>query len=303
MLLDIDPFELQGVPMIAITAASGQLGHLVIDALLDRGVPADQIVAAVRTPAKAADIAARGVVVREADYDHPETLATAFAGVDTLLLISGSEVGQRARQHGNAITAAKAAGVGRIVYTSAPQADTSALILAPEHKATEELLAASGIPNTLLRNNWYVENYLPALDQARESGVILASVGDGRVAMAPRKDFAEAAAVALLDDATAGRTYELSGDVAVSFYDLAAAAAEVLGREVTYTPVSSDEHAEILKAAGLDEGTIGFLVGLDANIRDGLLATATTDLSTLVGRPTTPLVEALKAAVAEPAAK
>ena len=160
--------------MIAVTGATGHLGRLVVEALLARGVAPEGVVAAVRTPGRAADLAARGVVVREADYSRPETLTSALEGVETLLLVSSSEVGQRAAQHANVVEAAKAAGVGRIVYTSAPHADTSALILAPEHKATEEILAASGLAVTVLRNNWYTENFTAAVDQARESGVIAA---------------------------------------------------------------------------------------------------------------------------------
>ncbi len=283
--------------MIAVTGATGHLGRLVVESLLERGTPADQVAAAVRTPAKAADLAARGVLVREADYSRPETLAAAFEGVDTLLLVSSSEVGQRVPQHVAVIDAAKAAGVGRVVYTSAPQADTSTLVLAPDHKATEEYLAQSGLSTTVLRNNWYTENYLQAVQQAKDSGEILASVGDGKVASAPRSDFAEAAAVVLVDDSHAGKVYELSGDVAWTHDELAAAAGEVLGREVSYHRVSPEEHAAVLAGFGLDEGTVGFVVALDGNIRDGELATVTSDLSTLLGRPTTGLVEALRAAL------
>ncbi|WPF81387.1 SDR family oxidoreductase [Sanguibacter sp. 4.1] len=283
--------------MIAVTGATGHLGRLVVESLLERGTPADQVVAAVRTPAKAADLAARGVQVREADYSRPETLAAAFEGVDTLLLVSSSEVGQRVPQHVAVIDAAKAAGVGRVVYTSAPQADTSTLVLAPDHKATEEYLAQSGLATTILRNNWYTENYLQPVQQAKDSGEILASVGDGKVASAPRSDFAEAAAVVLVDDSHAGKVYELSGDVAWTHDELAAAAGEVLGREVSYHRVSPEEHAAVLAGFGLDEGTVGFVVALDGNIRDGELATVTSDLSTLLGRPTTGLVEALRAAL------
>ncbi|SDC38168.1 NAD(P)H dehydrogenase (quinone) [Sanguibacter gelidistatuariae] len=283
--------------MIAVTGATGHLGRLVVDALLARGVAPEQIVAAVRTPARASDLAALGVAVREADYSRPETLVPALEGVKTLLLVSSSEVGRRAAQHANVIDAAKAAGVERIVYTSAPHADTSTLILAPEHKATEELLTASGLATTILRNNWYTENYAPALEQARESGVISASVGEGRVASATRKDFAEAAAVVLIRDDQAGKVYELTGDLAWTHEELARAASEILGREVTYRSLTSAEHAAALAAAGLDEGTAGFLVALDANIREGLLGEVTNDLTDLLGRPTTPLTEGLAAAL------
>ncbi|QDW62783.1 SDR family oxidoreductase [Oerskovia sp. KBS0722] len=287
--------------MIAVTAATGHLGHLVVDSLLERGVAPERIVAAVRTPAKAADLAERGVVVREADYSRPETLATALAGVDVLLLVSGSEVGQRVQQHANVVEAAKVAGVRHLVYTSAPRATTSALVLAPEHKATEELVAASGLPATILRNGWYTENYLGAVEQARETGVVLGSVGEGLVASASRKDYAEAAAVVLAaadaDPAFEGGVHELSGDVAWDYPFLAATIGEIVGREVVYQDVTPEVHLQVLLDAGLDEGTAGFVVALDGNTRDGLLAATSGELSRLVGRPTTPLAEGLRAAV------
>ncbi|RXR28111.1 SDR family oxidoreductase [Oerskovia turbata] len=287
--------------MIAVTAVTGHLGHLVVDSLVEHGVAPERIVAAVRTPAKAADLAERGVVVREADYSRPETLATALAGVDVLLLISGSEVGRRVQQHANVVEAARAAGVRHLVYTSAPQATTSALVLAPEHKATEELVAASGLPATILRNGWYTENYLGAVEQARETGVVLGSVGEGLVASASRKDYAEAAAVVLAaadaDPAFEGGVHELSGDVAWDHPYLAATIGEIVGREVVYQDVTPEAHLQILLDAGLDEGTAGFVVALDGNTRDGLLAATSGELSRLLGRPTTPLAEGLRAAV------
>ncbi|MFC8923546.1 NAD(P)H-binding protein [Cellulosimicrobium sp. NPDC057127] len=286
---------------IAVTGASGHLGRLVVESLLARDVAPGDVVAAVRTTSAVADLAGRGVVVREADYDRPETLRDALAGVGVLVLVSGSEVGRRVEQHGNVVEAARAAGVARVVYTSAPRATTSALVLAPEHKATEELLAASGLSTTVLRNNWYTENYVADVERARETGEIVASVGDGRVASASRADFAEAAAVvavdALRDGSHDGAVHELGGDVAWSYDDLAAAAAEVLGRPVAYRRVTPEQHRELLVGAGLDEGTAGFVVALDGNIRDGLLSEASGDLARLLGRPTTPLVEGLRAAV------
>ncbi|MFE4463877.1 NAD(P)H-binding protein [Oerskovia sp. NPDC056781] len=286
--------------MIAVTAATGHLGHLVVDSLLEHGVAPERVVAAVRTPTKAADLAERGVVVREADYSRPETLATALAGVDVLLLVSGSEVGQRVRQHANVVEAAKAAGVRHLVYTSAPRATTSALVLAPEHKATEELIATSGLSATILRNGWYTENYLAAVEQARETGVVVGSVGEGLVASASRKDYAEAAAVVLAaadaDPGFEGGVHELSGDVAWDHPYLAATIGEIVGREVVYQDVTPEEHAQILLDAGLDAGTAGFVVALDGNTRDGLLAATSGELSRLVGRPTTPLADGLRAA-------
>ncbi|MFC8599610.1 SDR family oxidoreductase [Isoptericola sp. NPDC057191] len=290
---------------IAVTGTSGHLGRLVVESLLARGAAPADVVALARSTEKVADLAARGVVVREADYDRPETLALALDGVDVLVLVSGSAVGQRVRQHGAVIDAAKGAGVGRVIYTSAPHADTSPLVLAPEHKATEELLAASGLSTTVLRNGWYTENYLDDVRGAGESGEIVRSVGDGRVASASRADYAEAAAVVALDARLGGSpagshdgaVYELSGDVAWDFDELAAAAAEILGRPVTYRRLTADEHRAALLAAGLDEGTAGFVVALDGDTRDGLLAETSGDLARLIGRPTTPLAEGLRRAL------
>jgi NAD(P)H dehydrogenase (quinone) len=281
---------------IAVTAATGQLGTLVIDALLDRTTP-DQLVAIVRDPAKADSLVARGIDVRIAAYDDPAALETALAGVDTVLLISGNEIGQRATQHRNVIDAAVAQGVARLVYTSAPQVDTSTLPVAPEHLETERHLAAVGIEHVLLRNGWYSENYLPALETAAATGSVLTSAGEGRVASAARRDFAEAAAVVLTADGPLKPVYELAGDVAWTHADLAAAFSDVLGRPVAVADVSADEQSAILASAGLDDGLIGFLVATDASIARGELALATGDLSALIGRPTTPIVETFRAAV------
>lgn len=278
---------------IAITAATGQLGRLVVEQLLDTR-PATEIVAVVRDAAKAAPLAARGVDVRVADYIDRPSLETAFQGVDTLLFVSGSEVGQRVTQHQNVVDAATAAGVGRVVYTSAPRATTSELILAPEHKATEEYLEASGLPFTILRNNWYTENYAPQLDVVRESGTLVAAVGDGRIASATRADYAAGAVAVLTGEGHDGKVYELGGDVAWTYDDLAAALGEVVGREVVYKPVDAAQLTAILTGAGVDEGTAAFAVALDQNIAAGALAEVTSDLSRLIARPTTPLVEGLR---------
>ena len=279
---------------ILVTAASGPFGRLVVQSLLASGVPAGQIRAGARTVDKAADL---GVEVVHLDYSDPASLGTALVGVDSLLLVSGSEVGQRVAQHGNVIDAAAIAGVSHLVYTSAPAATTSALVLAPEHKATEEAIAASGIPATILRNSWYTENYTSVVEQARATGEIVSSVGDGRVASASRKDYADAAAAVLTNPEHIGATYELSGDRAWDFTELAAVAADLIGSPVAYRAVSPAEHAEYLAAAGLDEGTAGFVVALDGNIRDGLLAVTTGDLGRVIGRPTTPLAEGLREAL------
>jgi NAD(P)H dehydrogenase (quinone) len=282
---------------IVVTGARGHLGHLVVEGLLREGVAPTAIIAGARNVDKLADFASRGVDVRRLDYTDAASLTSAFAGADTLMLVSGSEVGQRATQHAAAIDAAVAAGITRIVYTSAPRATDTELVVAPEHKITEELLAASGLDTTILRNAWYTENYVPTAKQARESGVVMASVGDGRVASASRADYADAAVVVLTTDGHAGRVYELSGDVAWSFDDLAAAIAVAVGRDVVYTPVTPEEQAAILKSAGLNDGTIGFVVAMDANIRAGLLGETSGELSRLIGRPTTLLAEGLAAAI------
>ncbi|WP_258724852.1 SDR family oxidoreductase [Cellulomonas sp. NS3] len=282
---------------VVVTGATGHLGRLVVTELLARGVPAADVVATGRRVEALADLAAQGVRVVASDYADVDSLRVAFEGADTVLLVSGNEVGQRVTQHGNAIEAAKAAGVGRLVYTSAPRATTSDLVLAPEHKATEELLAASGLATTILRNNWYTENYVPTVEQARATGEVVGSAGEGRVASATRADFAAAAAAVLTTPGHEGKVYELGGDTAWTHHELAAALGEVLGREVVYRPVTPEEHLAVLTTAGLDEGTAGFVVALDGNIREGALADVTGELSRLTGRPTTSLVDGLRAAV------
>jgi NAD(P)H dehydrogenase (quinone) len=283
---------------IVVTGATGHLGRLVVENLLDRGNRADQIVAAGRNTATLADLADRGVRIAAIDLDDSDSLKRAFTGTDIVLLVSSNAVGQRLRQHSNAIDAAAATGVGRLVYTSAPHADTTDLVLAPEHKATEEHLRASGLQFTVLRNGWYTENYLPAIEQARTTGSIVASVGDGRVASASRSDYAAAAAVVLTEPGHEGQVYELSGDDAWTHYELAAAASQVLDRQVTYQPVTPQEHLDILRSAGLDDGTAQFLVTLDGDTGRGLLAETSGTLRRLIGRPTTPLVDALRTALA-----
>ncbi|HET6703450.1 SDR family oxidoreductase [Amycolatopsis sp.] len=274
--------------MIVVTGATGHLGKLVVEGLLEK-LPADQVVAAVRTPEKAADLAERGVEVRRADYADPESLVTAFKGADKVLLVSSSEVGQRVAQHQAVVDAAKEAGAGHLVYTSAPKATTSALVLAPEHKATEELIAASGLTATILRNNWYNENYADTIKQAVATGSFAGSAGDGRVASATRADYAAAAVAVLTGEGHEGKIYELAGDVTWTYADLAAEIAKATGREITYADLPADEHAKVLAQAGLPEPVVGLLVALDANTKDGLLAETSADLRTLIGRPSTPI--------------
>lgn len=282
---------------IVVTGATGHLGHLIVESLLNRGVPADEIVAVGRKVDKAADLADRGVRVTVADYEDAASLDAALAGADTLVLVSSSEVGKRASQHVAAIDAAKRAGVARVIYTSAPAARTSELILAPEHKATEEHLEQSGLAHTVLRNGWYNENYVGSAAQAVASGTLAASVGDGKVASAARADYAEAAAVVATTDGHGGKVYELSGDNAWDFAELAATVASIAGIPVTYASLSPEEHHAALTGAGLDEGTAGFVVALDGNIRDGLLSVTSGDLSRLIARPTTPIETTLAQAL------
>jgi NAD(P)H dehydrogenase (quinone) len=283
---------------IVVTGATGPLGRHIVVALIARGVSAANIVAVGRNADKLATLADAGVRTAVADYSDRTSLDAAFAGAGTLVLVSGSEVGQRVQQHTNAIDAAVAAGVSRIVYTSAPAATTSTLVLAPEHKATEEYLAQSGVTTTILRNSWYTENYAADVARSAESGVLLSSTDEGRVASASRADYADAVAAVLTSEGHENAVYELSGDVAWAYTDLAAAIAEITGKPVEWKNVSPEEHAAVLTGAGLDEGTAGFVVALDGNIRDGLLGVTTGDLSRLIGRPTTPLVEGLRAAIA-----
>jgi len=281
---------------IVITGATGQLGRLVVESLLDSGLPAEQIVAAGRTTDRIADLAERGVQVRSIDFSQPESLRQAFAGADKVLLVSGSEVGQRVEQHRNAIQAAKDAGVGLIAYTSIANADTTAMQLAAEHIATEEILRGSGIPFTLLRNGWYLENYTGQLPVQVQHGAVLGSAGEGRVSAAARGDYAAAAAAVLLRDDQAGKVYELGGDHAFTLSELAGEVSAASGQPVTYQNLPAEEYAQVLVGAGLPEPYAAILADSDLGIARGDLLVTSGDLSTLLGRPTTPLREAVRAA-------
>lgn len=284
--------------MIAVTGATGQLGRLVIDALLGR-VPAGDIVALVRDPAKAADLAAKGVTVRRADYDEPETLASALAGIGRLLLISGNAIGRRLPQHRAVIEAAKAAGVPFIAYTSVLRADSSALGVAVEHRATEELLAASGIAHALLRNGWYTENYTASVPVALQHGVLLGSAGEGRIASAARADYAEAAAAVLTAaELPAGKVYELAGDSAFTLAGFAAELSRQTGRAIPYNNLPEAEYRGILLHAGLPEGLADLIAQSDAAAAGGALFDDGGELGRLIGRPTTPLAASISAALA-----
>ncbi|WBB97231.1 NAD(P)H-binding protein [Solwaraspora sp. WMMA2080] len=294
--------------MITVTGAAGQLGRLVVDELLDSGLPPAQLVAVVRNPDKADDLAARGVQVRHGDYDQPQTLGPALAGTRKLLLISGSEVGRRIDQHRNAVAAAKAAGVDLIAYTSILKADTSSVPLAAEHLATEQLIRDSGLPFVLLRNGWYLENYTGSvLPQALATGSVLGAAGSGRVAAATRADFAAAAVAVLTAPApagaaanagTAGTVYELGGDEPFTLAELAAEISRHSGREIGYQDLPADVYAKALTDAGVPEAFASVLAASDVGIARGDLTTDSGDLARLIGRPTTSLGEAVRAALA-----
>lgn len=279
---------------LVVTGATGQLGRLVVTSLLAKGVPADQVVALGRDEQRLAGLAALGVTTRRVDYADAAALAGALAGADRVLLISGSEVGQRLPQHQNVIAAAKAAGVGLLAYTSIANAATSGLALAAEHQATEEAIVASGLPHTFLRNSWYTENYTGQLATYAEHDTVLGAAGDGRVSAATRADLAEAAAAALLLDQPK-EVYELGGE-AFSLKELAATVGDVLGKDVTYTDLPADGLTEVLVGAGLPEPYAAILADADLGLGRGELYVDPTDLEELLGRPATSLADALRAA-------
>lgn len=282
--------------MIAITAATGQLGRLVVDELL-KTIPASALVAVVRKPARAADLTARGVAVRQGDYTDPAGLQRAFAGVDKVLLISSNEIGQRASQHKNAIEAAKNAGVKLVVYTSLLRADTTSLSLGPEHVATEAALKASGLPFIILRNGWYSENYTASILPAVANGAFLGSAGEGRISGAARADYAAAAAAALTGGATPGRTYELAGDSAFTLTELAAEISRQTGKAIPYRNLPEADYAAILLKIGLPPVFATGLAAWDVDASKGALFDDGHQLSKLIGRATTPLAESVRQAL------
>lgn len=282
---------------IVITGATGNLGRLVIDGLLSARVPAERIAAVVRDKEKAADIADRGVELRVADYSAPETLGAAFAAGDRVLLISGSEIGQRVTQHRAVIDAARNAGVAVLAYTGVLGGPDADFDLAAEHKATEQAILDSGLPAVLLRNGWYHENYTESLAPVLEHGSVVASAGSGRVASASRADYAAAAVAVLTGEGHEGKTYELSGDTAWSFAEYAAELTRQSGKSITYANVPAEQHVAMLTGAGLPEPLATILVDVDAAVERGLLARTTGDLRRLIGRPTTPIADAIAAAL------
>ena len=279
----------------AVTGASGQLGRKVLDALLER-VDASTIVALARDPAKLADYAAKGIEVRAADYDDPASLDGALAGVDRVLLISGNAVGQRERQHGNVIDAAKAAGVAYLAYTSVLNAQDSKLALAPEHKATEKLLENSGLNYDLLRSGWYSENFVGGLPQQVEAGVIYGASGDGRYSTATRADIAAGAAAALVGS-KGGNVYEMAGDESWTMSEFAEEVSRRSGKPVTYVNQSETEYAATLEGAGLPPPVAAMLASTSALAGEGALENNDRQLSQLSGQPTTPIGEVIGAAL------
>ncbi|MFD6271274.1 SDR family oxidoreductase [Nocardia asteroides] len=280
---------------VAVTGASGQLGRLVVEALLTAG---ERPVAIVRDPAKVADLAERGAVVRQASYDDPAALDAALTGVDRVLLVSGNEFGARVAQHTNVVRAAERAGVRLLAYTSIPAATENPMILAQEHRGTEEVLATASIPTVLLRNSWYWENYAAGAAHAAQTGVLAGASGAGKVSGAPRADYAAAAAAVLTTDGHEGRVYELGGDEALTGDELAAVIAEVAGKPVRYQDLPEADYAAILGQAGLPEPVAAALADADTGIGRGLLEVRTGDLAKLIGRPVTPPVEAFRALLA-----
>ncbi|GAA5048815.1 SDR family oxidoreductase [Nocardia callitridis] len=279
---------------VAVTGASGQLGRLVVLALVEQGIAP---VALVRDPAKGGDLAERGVEIRQADYNDPEGFERALDGVRKLLLISGSENGSRVPQHTNVIRAAERAGVELLAYTSIPDATHNPMILAREHRATEEVLAESSLGTVLLRNGWYWENYLPRLTQAAESGVLYGAAGDGRVAAATRRDYALAAATVLSTEGHEGRVYELGGDEPLTLAELAQVFSAASGKPIRYENLSEPDYAAALRQAGLPEFVAEFSSNADAGSAAGWLDVRAGDLHKLIGRRTTSAADAIRAAL------
>lgn len=281
-----------------VTGAAGNLGALAVEALLDRGVAPGDIVATARDTDRLSGFAARGLVTRHLDYDDAPSVDAALAGVDRLLLVSSNMIGQRATQHRTVIEAAARHGVELVAYTSSLRADTTSLSLAPEHLATEQALTQLGVPHVLLRNGWYFENYTDQIATHLEHGAVLGAAGSGQISGATRADYAEAAAVALTADDSAGKVYELAGDTSFTMAEYAAALSEHAGQPVSYNDLTPAEYAAALVAAGLPAPHAEALADSDRGVAAGELYDNSRTLSTLIGRPTTTLSDAVKAALA-----
>jgi NAD(P)H dehydrogenase (quinone) len=283
---------------IVVTGATGQLGRHIIEALLERNVPAQDIVAAGRSVDKLADFAEQGVQVRRMDYADAASVAAALRGARKVLLVSGSEVGQRVEQHRTVIEAAKAEGVELLAYTSIANADTTGMLLAAEHKETEAILSGSGVPFVLLRNGWYLENYTGQLPGTLAQGALAGSAGAGRVSGAARADYAHAAAAVLVAEGQAGKVYELGGDEAFTMADLAAEITAATGKDISYNDLPAEDYAGLLAGAGVPAAFAEILADSDLGIARGDLLVSTGDLRRLIGRPTTSLAEAVRSAAA-----
>lgn len=270
--------------MIAVTGANGQLGRSVLRFLTDF---TDQPVRAlVRTPAKAQDLVSAKVQVVRFDYNVPASLPEALEGVDRLLMISGSEVGQRVPQHAAVIEAARSAGVEFITYTSLLNVPDTRLILAAEHIETERLLRESSISHAILRNGWYLENFAGTIAAALEHGVVVGSSGDGRTSVAARDDYAEAAARTVAGDDLSTRAVELAGDEAITLQDLANEISKQTGRQISVQNLTEEDYAGVLAGAGLPEGFANAIADASARTAAGELFNGSTALSEINGRPT-----------------
>jgi NAD(P)H dehydrogenase (quinone) len=286
---------------IFVTGASGQLGRLVIKHLLARGVTHDRIIAGTRRPEKLGELAAAGIEVRQADFDNPQGLTEAFKGAGTVLIISTDaldDAGTRIKQHRNAVSAAVAAGVERLAYTSLPDPESSLLSFAPDHLETERAIEASGLPHVIFRNNWYHENLLLSLPAALKSGQWYSASQGGKTAYAAREEMAEAIAAALSASTRESRTYTLTGAEALSNEEVADLARRIIGKPLAVVDVSDEQFAAGLKAAGIPDGFIPVLVSAEADIRAGHLSIVTGDLERLIGRPSKRLAEYLEEAKA-----
>ncbi|CAG7658196.1 SDR family oxidoreductase [Paenibacillus allorhizosphaerae] len=283
---------------ILVTGATGKLGSLVVETLLET-VQAKDLAVSVRNPEKAESLRARGVDVRLGDFEQPDTLDKAFAGIDRLLIVSTDGDNEtRTRQHTAAVAAAKRANVGFIAYTSLGNASENRIFLAPVHRATEEAIRNSGIPYSYLRNNWYLENETSSIQAVLGGAPWLTSAGSGKVGWATRRDYAQAAAAVLADVGHENSVYELSGKLATQ-EELASVLAGVLGREVPVQQVDDETYASIMSSVGVLEPVVPILVGIQSAIRDGALEVESNDLQKLLGRPATSLEEGLRQIVNE----
>lgn len=278
---------------IAITGATGQFGSLVMGTLLE-SVPAADLVVSVRNPDKASNLKARGVEVRHGDFDKPETLEVAFAGVDRLLIISSEGDNEtRIRQHKAAVDAAAKAGVGFIAYTSVGNADKSELFLAEVHRITEETIRATGIPYSFLRNNWYVENEIGSIQGVLAGAPWVTSAGAGKVGWAARQDYAEAAAIVLTNDGHENTVYELSGKP-LTQEELTQVISGVIGKEIKVIQVDDEAYASTMSEVGVPEAVLPIVVAIQRGIREGWLNIESDDLEKLLNRPVTPLADAIR---------